>query len=545
MEGLFINKMLQQLGALLPARVGAWVFPSETTASVLLEGHGNLVFNYQPPAPALYLEPERMAGSPNNAFQRQLASKVRGRLTRVVQFKLDRVALLEFSGESGFVDVPPVWLLFELTGRNANVLLLEPNADFPSSTGEDWEGRILSTAREIASSRNRFRTIRSGGRYTLPPPYQKLDPRDFSSLELAGLEQLPLGKWHTGVDGLGPTLSLELATRAGQGLRDVPVDLERAEVALRSLVERPSLSTETLSEQAIEVRQQDKEAALRKSLREPLERRQNLLGKQIGDLEKAKESEIQAQIQRQHADLLLAYQYTFPKNKASGKVNEGIGLETVELPDFYSGEAVTIALEPSLSLINNAEKMYAKARRREEVRAALEQRVPKLRAELQQVKQLLNELESASLKHLEAMIHNAPNEQGNEQGNKAATFGHRFRLSSGLELWVGRNTKENEYLTHRLGRSLDFWFHAQGYPGSHVLVRSGGRDLSLEEILEAARIAAHFSKARGDLNVPVDYTRVKHVWKRKGAGAGQVHYTHQKTVFVDPKLPPSSDLYTL
>ena len=100
-----------------------------------------------------------------------------------------------------------------------------------------------------------------------------------------------------------------------------------------------------------------------------------------------------------------------------------------------------------------------------------------------------------------------------------------------------RNEPLRDALTHRIGKSLDWWFHAQGYPGSHVLVRSGGKDLELPDILYAAQLAAAHSKARGSGNVPVDYTRIKFVWRPRGAAAGQVHYSDQKTVFVDGELP--------
>ncbi len=531
MEGLFIAKVLEEVKAGLPARAGGWVFPSETTSAVLLEGVGNLVLHYRPPTPALYLERGKLRGEPFNAFQRFLSARAKGTLTRAVQLKLDRVVMLEFSGESGFVDVPKLRLIFELTGRNANVIALEDAQSEALPDGSGWEGRIVTTAREVANTRNRFRTVRTGGLYTPPPPYDKLDPRHVSALELLSLSGTPLEKWHTRIDGLGPTLSLELAHRAGVGLKDKEFDPAKVMGALESLVRDPSLSAGTLSEQAREVSKGEKELSLRKALREPLEKRLNLLKNQIGDLDRAREGELAALEAREHADLLLAYQHQLPRGEG-GRGLEGIGLESVDLPDFYSGEPIKIALDPSIGLFANAEKLYARARRREEVLRKLEERGPALETERARVRGLLETLESAGLEKLEALSRDLA--EGREE---KSAFGQRFRLSSGLELLVGRNDKENEYLTHRLGRSMDFWFHAQGYPGAHVLVRSGNRELSLEEILEAARIAAFNSKARGDLNVPVDYTRIKHVWKQRGAGAGKVHYTHQKTVFVDPVLP--------
>ncbi len=531
MEGLFIAKVLEEIQAQLPARAGGWVFPSETTSAVLLEGMGNLVLHYRPPTPALYLERGKLRGDAFNAFQRFLSGRAKGTLSRAVQLKLDRVVMLEFSGESGFVDVPPLRLIFELTGRNANVIALEDAPEDALPDGNGWTGRIVTTAREVANTRNRFRTVRTGGLYTPPPPYSKLDPRTVTPLELGSLTGVPLERWHTRIDGLGPTLSLELGHRAGVKLKDTEFDPVKVSAALESLVRDPSLSAGTLSEQAREVSRTEKELSLRKALREPLEKRLNLLKNQIGDLERAREGEMAALEAREHGDLLLAYQHQLPRG-LEGKGQEGIGLEGVDLPDFYSGEPVHIPLDPSLGLFANAEKLYARARRREEVLRKLEERGPALEAEQTRVRGLLETLESATLEQLEALSKDL--QEGREE---KSSFGQRFRLSSGLELLVGRNDKENEYLTHRLGRSMDFWFHAQGYPGAHVLVRSGTRELSLEEILEAARIAAFNSKARNDLNVPVDYTRIKFVWKQRGAGAGKVHYTHQKTVFVNPQLP--------
>ena len=195
MEGLMLARVLRDLGPQLPARHLGWAFPDETTAALLLEGVGNLVLAYRPPQPVLFVSRERLRGDPHNPFQRYLHNRVRGDLLRAEQLKLDRVVALHFAGETGFVDQPPSRLIFEVTGRNANLLVLE--------AGEGFAGRIALAAREITGSRNRFRTVRSGGQYTPPPPYDKLDPRDLGETEARSLAQVPLGRWRERLDGLG------------------------------------------------------------------------------------------------------------------------------------------------------------------------------------------------------------------------------------------------------------------------------------------------------------------------------------------------------
>ena len=211
MEGLMLARVLRDLRGHLPLRTLGWVFPDETTAALLLElpgqGRTNLVLSYRPPQPVVFLSRERLRGDPRSPFQRFLANRVRGDLLAAEQLKLDRVIALHFSGETGFVDQPPTRLLFEVTGRNANLLVLD--------AGEGFGGRIVMAAREITNSRNRFRTIRTGGPYTPPPPYDKLDPRTLSPDQARELAALPIGRWRERLDGLGPLLSAELARRAG------------------------------------------------------------------------------------------------------------------------------------------------------------------------------------------------------------------------------------------------------------------------------------------------------------------------------------------
>ena len=519
MEGLFIAKILEELTTKLPARNLGWVFPNETTASLLLEGKAgpkdifNVVLSIRPPTPAMYVNTDRLSGSPINPFQRLLETRLKGNLIRAVQYKLDRVVMLEFASSEGFVSTAEARLVFELTGRNANLLLLAGGGAGLEDSAL-FEGRITAPAREVTAARNRFRTLRTGGTYTLPPPYQKLDPRAASDAELSAVLALPPSKWGTLIDGLGPTLSAELEYRASQ---------TNPLTALRDLVRNPSLSSAaSLSEQARSRSQEQRLLELRRGLREPLEKRAKLLKKQLEDLTRAESAVIDAMQWREWADALLAYRHQVPS-----------GVTSVALPNLYGEGSVNIPLEPDLDAAANANRLYSRAKRREEVHVKLIERQPELERQQLEVLTLLRDLETADTTQLEALM------QQNAGGVTAPPpVGIKYRTTaSGFDVLVGRNSRENDFLTFRLAQSMDVWFHVQGYPGSHVVLRALNREVPYSDILEAAAIAAWHSKARGSTSVAVDYMPKKFVWKPKGMKAGAVYFTNQKTVIVTPALP--------
>jgi predicted ribosome quality control (RQC) complex YloA/Tae2 family protein len=104
----------------------------------------------------------------------------------------------------------------------------------------------------------------------------------------------------------------------------------------------------------------------------------------------------------------------------------------------------------------------------------------------------------------------------------------------GFELLLGTSALGNERVTFELAGNDDLWLHARGVPGSHVVVRAGGRSLSVEVIEAAARLAAEHSAARYDALVLVDWSPRKYVRKVRGAPPGLVTYTHEQTVRVRP-----------
>jgi len=504
MEGLLIHTVVREIAGHLPLRSLGWAFPDEGTAALLLEGLGNLVLRYRPPHPLLTLEPGRLEGQAKTPFQRLLEARCKGRLLKMEQLKLDRVVMLEFEGEKGFVDTAPTRLVFELTGRNANLILC------------DLEGEIVGLDRPVTSAVNRFRELRPGLPYTPPPPYQKLDPRTLSAEELEPFVGQTLSQLIKNLDGVGKELGAELARRA-QLSPQTPLNPEHLPLihrVIHSLVEQPGLQTQ-LTEELRQAWEQEETEALRKPLREALRRQLKTLQARLQDYTRAWERLEEAQRLRHWADLLMAYGHSLPPGPVA------------RLEDF-SGQPVEIPLEAGLSPIQNASNFYARAKRLEANAEKALDLIPATEAQIAGLERDLDQLEQLPR---QALL-----EQNRKIKAKGPQVGLRCKSPGGFEVWVGRNSKENDLLT-RMAHSEDLWFHAQGLPGSHVILRTQGQATSLSDLLFAAQLAAYYSKARGEKNVAVDYTAKKHVWRPRKAAPGQVLYTQGKTLFVEARLP--------
>ncbi|WP_457633444.1 Rqc2 family fibronectin-binding protein, partial [Oceanithermus desulfurans] len=492
MEGLQIAAVLRELPE-RPRPTRGWRFPAEDTAVLALAGGPDLVLRYRPPSPELALTESAGGGPARTPFQKLLAARARGPLLRAEQLKLDRVVVFEFGGEEGFVDVPPVRLVFELTGRNANLILT------------DLEGRILGVDRVVTPEQNRYRQVRPGLTWTPPPPYEKLDPRTLEEGDLAPLLGRPLARALVQtVDGVGPRLAAEAAHRAGlEPNRSVrPEDLPRLRRALASLVSDPTPSREARTPSWRE----ETEAALRKPLLAALERRKKTLERRLEDYARARSDLAKAERWQRYGDLLLAYAHQIPAHA-----------KRAVLEDWESGEPVEIALDPALSPSENAERYYRRAKRARARAQRAERESPRTRRELEALEREIEAVRQLPLPELQRRLRE-------QRPHETAGPGLRLEAPGGFEVWVGRNRRENDWLT-RSAHSGDVWMHAQGVPGSHVIVRARGKPVPLETLLFAARLAAYHSRARGEKNVPVDYTLKKHVWRPKGAAPGEVLYT--------------------
>ena len=513
MEGLLLAAALSRLAPLLPAERRAWRFLDATTFVLPLHGGPALWLWNRPPEPRLELRDDVPEGTRTfSAFQEQLLARVAGPLERAEQHKLDRVVRLHFGATEGFVPGEATTLVFELTGRNCNLILVR-------------DATVVGAAREVGADINRFRQVRSGLAYVPPPPYDKLDPRTVApDILRETLRGRTLSRVKSLVDGIGPTLSRALAVHGDldRGTVLQGAALERAVSAIGDLVADPErvLAASLDVADLTETRAQQRRAALQGRLGAALARELRMLDKRLGDADRTVRAAERSDELRRRADLLMSFPHHVPAKATR-----------VTLDDF-DGNPVDIELDPALDAIHNAQRLYEQAKRRERRARDAAGRSADLSAKRAAVEAATAALDGADEPALLALIERYAPEP--VRAERARGPGLRFQGPHGFEVVVGRSAAENDEITFRLGRSLDLWLHAQGYPGSHVLVRSNGSEVPFDTVLFAARLAAGHSKAGQGDNVPVDYTLRKHVWKAKGMAPGAVYITQQKTVYVTP-----------
>jgi predicted ribosome quality control (RQC) complex YloA/Tae2 family protein len=225
---------------------------------------------------------------------------------------------------------------------------------------------------------------------------------------------------------------------------------------------------------------------------------------------------------RRNADLLLTFRSDLPDGSSS-----------VTVTDPETALPITIHLDPSMGVIENAQRLHGRAKRLKRGRPHVEARLKRLEREIAALREGLEAIdEGAPVPASVEKLASAPKERV-ERGEPSS---RRWRSIDGFTVLVGRDARENDLLLREASPD-DVWMHARGAAGSHVVVRRGGRREIPEGVLrKAAGLAAHHSKARGERRVAVTVAAVKHVRKPKGAPPGLVIVESEDTLTVDPGL---------
>lgn len=221
------------------------------------------------------------------------------------------------------------------------------------------------------------------------------------------------------------------------------------------------------------------------------------------------------------------------------------GATTFRTVDYYEETMpeIEIALDPTKTPAENAQKYFAKYNKAKRTLAALEIQEKQNEEELVYLESVLNALESAKdaadLAEIRTeltesgFLRKQVQKKGQQRQKKAKPL--RYISSDGYEILVGKSNLQNDELTLRTAEPTDLWLHTKEIPGSHVIIRTNGQsELPEATMEEAANLAAFYSKAKHSSMVPVDYTQRKNIKKPNGAKPGMVIYLTNKTIYITP-----------
>lgn len=258
--------------------------------------------------------------------------------------------------------------------------------------------------------------------------------------------------------------------------------------------------------------------------------------RRIEELETDRVSAQRAPRERELADLLAA---NFTRLRH--------GATKIEVEDLYRGGSVELALDPALPAHENVARRYRRVEKLERSLPHVEARLIESRARRELLIAARDACESATrdttaLAAAEALavalgFGGAPRRNSALAGSRIEAPRdpgiRRFTLKDGATVLVGKDDEDNDRLTHRMAKSHDIWFHVEGFPGSHVVLRvPKGKTAALPDLLAAGQLAVHFSKRRGAARANVTYTPKKFV--RKGRGkAGLAMVERHKTLTID------------
>ncbi len=215
------------------------------------------------------------------------------------------------------------------------------------------------------------------------------------------------------------------------------------------------------------------------------------------------------------------------------------GDTSITVVDYYDPEQneLTIDLQSDKTPSENAQIYFKRYRKLESSQGSAKKELMKTKREMNYLEQIIQQIETGRDEDIED-IREELREQGyirkqvTKRKKRRKPMPEKFIATDGTEIYVGRNNKQNEYVTHKIAHRNDIWLHALDIPGSHVIIKAN--EPSKETLFEAAQLAAYFSKAQQSASVPIDYTEVRFVRKPSGAKPGFVTYTNQKTLSITP-----------
>ena len=486
------------------------------------------------------------------------------RIVSITQPGLERVIRIELEHLNELGDLCTKYLMVEIMGKHSNVIFCDDN------------GMIIDSIKHVSSHMSSVREVLPGRSYFIPETQHKQNPLEVTEEDF--IRQVltrpqPTAKAiYTSLTGISPLMAEEICHRAGidGGLpTDALGDLEKihlahtfqgmmedireehfapnivyrdkepvefASFALTQYADLASVSFPSISEaletyysmKNIVTKIRQKSSDLRRIVQTALDRNQKkyqLQQKQMKDTEKKDKYRI-------YGELINTYGYELEP-----------GAKKLEALNYYTNEMISIPLDPTLTAQENSQKYFDRYGKLKRTAEALEELLVETKSEIDHLESIATSLDIALSEEDLVQIREELMDYGyikrKHTGGKKVKITSRpfhYLSSDGFHIYVGKNNFQNEELSFRFASGNDWWFHAKGQPGSHVIVKTEGKELPDRTFEEAGRLAAYYSKGRTAPKVEVDYTQKKNLRKPGGAKPGFVIYHTNYSLLIEPDI---------
>ena len=570
LDGITVSNVVAELSSLLTdSRISKIAQPENDELLLTFkgfQGQTRLLLSASASLPLIYITDTNKPGpmtAPN--FCMLLRKHIgNGKITRIWQPGLERIIHFEIEHYDEMGDLRRKQLIVELMGKHSNIIFCDEN------------DMIIDSIKHISASTSSVREVLPGRTYFIPETQHKCNPLETSREEFCDqvfTKPMPLSKaLYCTYTGISPVIAEELCHRASlesdqsansisqleqlhlftifshliEDVKDgdyrpniiydedhTPVEFSSVRLSMYDDCETQefdSISAVLRQYYAMKntvTRIRQKSSDLRRIVGTALDRtrkKYDLQLRQLKDTDKREKYKV-------YGELLHTYGYSAEP-----------GAKKLTVQNYYTNEELTIPLDETLSAQENAKRYFDKYSKLKRTYEALTELIQETKTDLDQLESIQTFLDLAlseeDLVQVKEELTDAGYIRRKYTGKKVKITSRPFhyRSADGYDIYVGKNNFQNDELTFKFASGNDWWFHAKGAPGSHVVVKAGGDELPDTTFEDAARLAAYYSKNRNSAKVEIDYVEKKHVKKPSGAKPGFVVYYTNYSMSIEPDI---------
>ncbi len=567
LDGIVIANLVCELNQnILNSRINKIAQPEKDELLFTLKGpNGQQRLSASASLPFLYLTDQNKKSpltAPNFCMllRKHIAN---GRIIRIEQPGLERIIRFEIEHLDDLGDLCHKILIVELMGKHSNIIFCQE------------DNTIIDSIKHISAQVSSVREVLPGRTYFIPETTRKENPllstRESFFTSVFRKPESVCKAIYSSYTGISPSIANEICDRAGidgdfsasslnedeqlhlfhhfewfltdiRELRFFPniiykgkEPIEFAAVRLHTYQNYETKAFDSISNvletyyavRNVYTRIRQKSSDLRRIVATALERNRKkyiLQQKQLKDTEKRETYKI-------YGELLNTYGYGLKE-----------GAKSLEALNYYTNEMITIPLNGDLSASENAKKYFDRYGKLKRTYEALTELVRETKAEIDHLESIATALDIAVLEEDLVQIKEELTDFGyirkkrNEKRAKSKSKPFHYISSDGFHMYVGKNNFQNDELTFQFSSGSDWWFHAKGMPGSHVIVKTDGKELPDATFEEAGKLAGYYSKGKNSEKVEIDYLQRKHVKKPNGSAPGFVVYYTNYSLTIHPDI---------